>query len=161
MVRVNILKHGKVMEFTHIHVADVFPLELTIYAPNELSHRPRSSTDGRPIVRVRIATLRKLCEREHAELWARYLVDFGLQFPFATVGPVVVAGNPDIHPSTIDSIELDYDRALSAIDSSLRVALFAQRNQDLISPVVDPRHANLNSALRDGIHNARSASLGY
>ena len=71
----NILKHGKVMEFTHVYVADVFPLELTVYAPNELSHRPRSSTDGKPIVRLRSATLRKLCEREHAELWARYLAD--------------------------------------------------------------------------------------
>jgi hypothetical protein len=73
--RVNILKHGKVMEFTHVLVADVFPLELTVYAPNELSHRPRSSTDGKPIVRLRPATLRKLCEAEHTELWARYLAD--------------------------------------------------------------------------------------
>jgi hypothetical protein len=73
--RVNILKHGKVMEFTHILVADVFPLELTVYAPNELSHRPRSSTDGKPIVRIRTASLRKLCEREHPELWTRYLAD--------------------------------------------------------------------------------------
>jgi hypothetical protein len=73
--RVSILKHGKVMEFTHVLVADVFPLELTVYAPNELSHRPRSSTDGKPIVRLRAATLRKLCAYEHPELWARYLAD--------------------------------------------------------------------------------------
>jgi hypothetical protein len=73
--RVSILKHGKVMNFTHVHVADVFPLELTVYAPNELSHRPRSSTDGKPIVRIRPQALRKICEREHAELWARYLAD--------------------------------------------------------------------------------------
>jgi len=73
--RVSIMKQGKVMEFTHILVADVFPLELTVYAPNELSHRPRSSTDGKPIVRIRSATLRKLCEREHAELWTRYVAD--------------------------------------------------------------------------------------
>ena len=73
--RVNILKHGKVMSFTHVHVADVFPLELTVYAPSELSHRPRSSTDGKPIVRLRSSTLRTLCEREHPELWARYLAD--------------------------------------------------------------------------------------
>ncbi len=72
---VSIIKHGKAMEFTHVLVADVFPLELTVYAPNELAQRPRSSTDGKPIVRVRSATLRKLCEREHGELWARYLVD--------------------------------------------------------------------------------------
>lgn len=72
---VSIMKQGKAMEFTHVHVADVFPLELTVYAPNELSQRPRSSTDGKPIVRIRAATLRKLCEREHPELWARYLAD--------------------------------------------------------------------------------------
>jgi hypothetical protein len=72
---VNIIKHGKVMEFTHLLVADVFPVELTVYAPNELSHRPRSSTDGKPIVRVRAPTLRKLCEHEHPELWARYVAD--------------------------------------------------------------------------------------
>jgi iron complex outermembrane receptor protein len=61
------------------------------------------------------------------------LVDFGLQIPFGTYGPVVIAGNPDLHPSTVDNIELDYDRDLPAIGSSLRAALFAQRNQDLIS----------------------------
>ncbi len=73
--RVHIMKQGKAMSFTHVLVADVFPLELTVYAPNELSHRPRSSTDGKPIVRLRAATLRKLCEREHPDLWARYLED--------------------------------------------------------------------------------------
>jgi iron complex outermembrane receptor protein len=61
------------------------------------------------------------------------LVDFGLQIPLGAVGPVVVAGNPDIHPSTLDSIELDYDRAISVIDGRARVALFAQRNNDIIS----------------------------
>lgn len=73
--RVSILKHGKVMEFTHVHVPDVFPLELTVYKPSELRQRPRSSTDGKPIVRIRDTVLRKLCEREHAELWRRYLAD--------------------------------------------------------------------------------------
>ena len=71
--RVSIVKHGKPMEFTHLHVADVFPIELTVYAPNEIGNRPRSSTDGKPIVRVRDAALRALCAREHAELWRRYV----------------------------------------------------------------------------------------
>jgi hypothetical protein len=72
---VSILKHGKIMSFTHVHVEDVFPVELTVYPPNELAHRPRSSTDGKPIVRIRDSTLRKILEREHGELWKRYLVD--------------------------------------------------------------------------------------
>jgi len=73
--RVSIRKQGKVMHLTLVHVADVFPLELTVYAPNELAQRPRSSTDGKPIVRLRSATLRALCAREHPELWRRYLAD--------------------------------------------------------------------------------------
>jgi hypothetical protein len=70
---VSILKHGKIMNFTHVHVEDVFPIELTVYPPNELAHRPRSSTDGKPIVRIRDVGLRRICEKEHPEHWKRYL----------------------------------------------------------------------------------------
>jgi hypothetical protein len=73
--RVSILKHGKVMEFTHVHVPDVFPIELTVYPPNELRNRPRSSTDGKPIVRIRDSALRRICEQEHEALWRRYVAD--------------------------------------------------------------------------------------
>ncbi len=73
--RVSILKGGKVMEFTHVHVPDVFPIELTVYRPNELRRRPKSSTDGKPIVRIRDSALRTICQREHADLWRRYLAD--------------------------------------------------------------------------------------
>lgn len=72
---VSILKHGKIMNFTHVHVEDIFPIELTVYPPNELAHRPRSSTDGKPIVRIRDTALRRICEKEHPELWKRYLED--------------------------------------------------------------------------------------
>ena len=72
---VSILKHGRIMNFTHILVADLFPIEMTVYPPNDLRNRPRSSTDGKPIVRLGEGTLRKLCEAEHPELWRRYLED--------------------------------------------------------------------------------------
>ena len=58
-----------------MHVPDVFPIELTVYRPNELRRRPKSSTDGKPIVRIRDSALRTICQREHAELWQRYLAD--------------------------------------------------------------------------------------
>lgn len=61
------------------------------------------------------------------------LVDFGLQIPFGALGPAIISGNPGLRPSTVDNIELDYDRTLPAIGSSLRAALFAQRNQNLIN----------------------------
>lgn len=36
---------------------------------------PRSSNDGKPVVRIRDSALRLLCEKEHGELWRRYLAD--------------------------------------------------------------------------------------
>ena len=70
---VSIMKGGKAMDFTHLLVADVFPLELTVYKPRDLGTRPRSSTDGKPIVRVSAGALRRLCEKDHAELWKAYV----------------------------------------------------------------------------------------
>ncbi|MGZ3417482.1 MAG: nucleotidyltransferase domain-containing protein [Polyangiales bacterium] len=79
--RVNIIKHGKVQEFVHILVPDVYPVELTIYEPRELRNRPRSSTDGKPIVRLKASALRELVEREHPEQWARYRETGDLSMP--------------------------------------------------------------------------------
>ncbi|MBX7193248.1 MAG: nucleotide-binding enzyme [Sandaracinaceae bacterium] len=70
---VSIVKGGRPMDFTHVHVEDVFPLELTVHEPMALRHRPRSSTDGKPIVRLSPAAVRALCEREHPQQWARYV----------------------------------------------------------------------------------------
>jgi outer membrane receptor for ferrienterochelin and colicins len=38
-----------------------------------------------------------------------------------------------VHPSTVDNIEFAYDRAVPAIGSTLRTALFGQRTKDIIS----------------------------
>ncbi len=73
--RVSIVKGGKPMEFTHVHVVDAFPIELTVYAPRELRIRPRSSTDGKPIVRLSAKAVQALCEREHPDAWRRYATD--------------------------------------------------------------------------------------
>jgi hypothetical protein len=69
----NVLKHGKPHTFVHLHVADLFPIELTIYDPRELRFRPRSSTDGKPIVRLTPTALRKRMAVDHPERWQRYL----------------------------------------------------------------------------------------
>jgi homogentisate 1,2-dioxygenase len=69
---VSIMKGGKPMEFTHLHVVDVFPVELTVYDPRDLRIRSRSSTDGKPIIRRSVRAVRALCEREHPDAWARY-----------------------------------------------------------------------------------------
>jgi hypothetical protein len=72
---VSIMKHGVPMDFTHVLIEDVFSIELTIHDLMALRHRPRSSTDGKPITRLSIARVRALCETEHGEVWSRYLID--------------------------------------------------------------------------------------
>jgi hypothetical protein len=71
--RVSILKFGQIREYVHFHVTDVFSIELTVYEPRELRFRPRSSTDGKPIVRIRTSALSAMLMREHAEAFRRYL----------------------------------------------------------------------------------------
>jgi hypothetical protein len=73
--RVSILKFGQIREYLHLHVADIFPIELTVYALRELRFRPRSSTDGKPIRRLKIAALEALLMQEHPVEWAEYLSD--------------------------------------------------------------------------------------
>jgi hypothetical protein len=72
---VSIQKGGEIREYLHYHVAAEFPVELTVYATRELRYRPRSSTDGKPIVRLRDAALEKLIARDHPEAWALYQKD--------------------------------------------------------------------------------------
>ncbi len=61
------------------------------------------------------------------------LVDFGQQASFGLLGPVVIAGDPNVRPTIVHNIELDYDRSLPAWNSTLRTAVFAQRSDDIIS----------------------------
>ncbi|HRI67323.1 MAG TPA: nucleotidyltransferase domain-containing protein [Polyangium sp.] len=73
--RVTILKFGQLREYMHIHVADVFPIELTVYALRELRFRPRSSTDGKPIRRLNIAAVEGMLVQDHPDEWEEYLSD--------------------------------------------------------------------------------------
>lgn len=73
--RVSIFKFGQIREYVHYHVADVFPVELTVYERRELRFRPRSSTDGQPIRRVKVPALEALLREEHPEAWAQYEAD--------------------------------------------------------------------------------------
>ena len=70
---VTIQKLGEMREYLHYHITDVFPVELTVYARRELRFRPRSSTDGKPIVRVSAAALEVRIAREHDEAWKQYV----------------------------------------------------------------------------------------
>lgn len=72
---VSIRKAGRVAEYVHYHLDDVFPIELTLYDPMDLRLRPRSSTDGKPIQRMRVDDVVALLERDHPDAWAEVLED--------------------------------------------------------------------------------------
>jgi hypothetical protein len=60
-------------DYMHIHCGHIFPIELTVYSYYELRVTQRSSTDGKPIVRVKLSALEKLMAKEHSHNWELYL----------------------------------------------------------------------------------------
>lgn len=61
------------------------------------------------------------------------LMDQGLQAGAGAFAQVSLLGSPTLKPSIIYNVELDYDRAISAIGSTLRTGVFGQRTDDIIS----------------------------
>lgn len=70
---VSIYKHNEIREYVHYRIELDHPVELTVYDPRELRRVSRSSTDGKPIVRVTPKGVLKLLETEHAEVWSAHL----------------------------------------------------------------------------------------
>ncbi|MGL6075677.1 MAG: HD domain-containing protein [Fimbriiglobus sp.] len=66
--RKQITKHGESRVFTHIHVYDVFPFELTVYAADQAHYVFKSSITGQAIERASIAELEQLLEAEYPGL---------------------------------------------------------------------------------------------
>jgi hypothetical protein len=58
-------KHDEERVFTHVHVKDRFPFELTIYAPNKAHYVFKSSVTGKAIERVSVAELEQFLAREY------------------------------------------------------------------------------------------------
>ncbi len=63
---------GHYKDYTHIYFKQVFPIELSVYPDEELRITRRSSTDGKPIVRVNLLALEKLIAEEHHREWELY-----------------------------------------------------------------------------------------
>ena len=66
--RKRVRKHDEERIFTHVHVQDRFPFELTIYAADQAHYVFKSSITGKAIERASIAELTQFLEREYPEL---------------------------------------------------------------------------------------------
>jgi len=62
--RKRVCKDGEERVFTHIHVKDRFPFELTVYPADKLHYVFKSSITGKPIERASIAELERLLAEE-------------------------------------------------------------------------------------------------
>jgi predicted HD phosphohydrolase len=63
-----IVKYGEERVFTHIHVDDRFPYELTLYPEDKVHYVFKSSITGQPIERASIAELENALKRENPEI---------------------------------------------------------------------------------------------
>jgi len=66
--RKRVRKHGEERIFTHIHLRDKFPFELTVYAANLLNYTFKSSVTGKAMERASIAQLEQFLNAEYPEL---------------------------------------------------------------------------------------------
>jgi hypothetical protein len=71
--QVTIRVGGKYKEYTHIYSERIFMIELSVYSNEESRIRQRSSTDGKPIIRLKVKALEKLLAKEHSKEWINYL----------------------------------------------------------------------------------------
>src|SRR3954471_20233306 len=63
--RKRVVKHGEERVFTHIHVPDQFPFELTLYDADKVNYGFKSSITGRLIERASIAELEQFLKSEY------------------------------------------------------------------------------------------------
>jgi len=68
MERKRVRKHGEERIFTHIHVQDRFPFELTVYPLSMLNYHFKSSITGKAMERCSIAELEQFLQREYPDL---------------------------------------------------------------------------------------------
>lgn len=63
-----VIKHGEERRFTHIHVQDRYPYELTIYPEDQAHYVFKSSITGKAIERASIAELEALLKEEDPDM---------------------------------------------------------------------------------------------
>jgi len=60
--QVTVKKGDKYVDYTHIYLEAEFPIELSVYACPELRVVGKSSIDGKPIKRLKLADVERLCD---------------------------------------------------------------------------------------------------
>ncbi len=64
---------GQYKNYIHIYCERVFPIELSVYPVGEIRVTQRSSTNGKPMIRVKPSALTTLIAEQHHHEWKAYL----------------------------------------------------------------------------------------
>jgi hypothetical protein len=179
-------KHGEERVFTHIHIQDRFPVELTVYAADLAHYVFKSSVTGKAIERASIAELELFLAREYpdlsldqAVLEAEQKVDRFQIYQMLLLPLEAVKQNPQYHPEgdalyhslqvfDLARSELPYDEEFQlaallhdvgkAIDKRDHVAAGLEALEGYITPRTHwlIEHHMEVHAIRDGTLGARS-----
>jgi hypothetical protein len=165
--RKQVSKFGQQQVYTHIHVRDRFPYELTIYPSDRVHYVPRSSITGRAMERASIAELEQLIVAEHPEIDLddaleeierhvdRFQVYHALLLPLEQVRE-----SPRHHPESdalYHSLQVfDLVRAAAAYDEELLLAALLHD----VGKAIDPaRHVEAGLESLEGFVSERTAWL--
>ena len=103
--RKRVRKHGEERTFTHVHVQDRYPLELTVYPEKQAHIVFRSSITGKAIERASIAQLEQFLTREYPDIdiseelaSAENRIDRFQLFEALLLPLELVSQNPRYHP---------------------------------------------------------------
>ena len=66
--RKKVRKDGEETIYTHIHLKDVFPIELTVYSASQVNHVFKSSITGKAIERATLPQLEEMLAEEYPDL---------------------------------------------------------------------------------------------
>jgi hypothetical protein len=179
-------KHGEERVFTHIHVQDRFPIEITVYASDLAHYVFKSSVTGKAIERASIAELEQAMAAEYPDLnlddalrEADERVDRFQIYQMLLVPLEMVKQNPEWHPEgdalyhslqvfDLARDELPYDEEFQlaallhdvgkAIDPCDHVAAALESLNGYITPRTAwlIEHHMEAGALRDGTLGARA-----
>jgi HD domain len=79
--RKQVRKDGESTTYTHIHIKDTYPIELTIYGTDKISYTFKSSITGKAIERASIAQLEEFLATEYPEVEIEQVLQAAIDSP--------------------------------------------------------------------------------
>ncbi len=75
---ITVSQNGILKVYSHVYINCEYPIELSVYPRYDIRVRTRSSTDGKPIIRMTANKLLELIFNEHEEQWSHH-IELGLE----------------------------------------------------------------------------------